>query len=101
MRTAPAGLAFPPGRAFEEGVAFAAITHGHPSGYLPAGVLAEVIAWLIHGKPLREAIDAGIRPLTKYAGAQETMAGVEKAKSLADSGLPVEKCIARLGEGNV
>jgi hypothetical protein len=42
MRTAPAGLAFPSDAAFQRGAEFAAITHGHPSGYLHGYVQGEV-----------------------------------------------------------
>jgi ADP-ribosylglycohydrolase len=61
MRTAPVGLAFPPDRAFRNGADCAAITHGHPSGYLPAGFLSEVIASIIAGKTLTLAISHAIK----------------------------------------
>lgn len=99
MRTAPAGLAFPPGQAFEQGVAFAAITHGHPSGYLPAGVLAEITAHLVRGRALGEAIGLSLIPLRKYRGYAETMICLEKAMDLAKSNLPVTEAIERIGEG--
>ena len=99
MRTAPAGLAYPPGRAFGEGVAFAAITHGHPSGYLPAGILAEMIAHLIRGKPLTDAIDLSISPLLKYDGYRETLEGLELARKLGASNVGTEECIRQIGEG--
>ena len=99
MRTAPAGLAYPPGRAFEEGIAFAAITHGHPSGYLPAGVLAEIIAQLIRGKPLMDALDLSIIPLLKYDGHRETLEGLDLARKLAASSVDTEECIRQIGEG--
>lgn len=99
MRTAPAGLAYPPGRAFEEGVAFAAITHGHPSGYLPAGVLAEMIAHLRLGKTLSDALNLSIAPLLKYEGHRETLECLGLARELAASGSGTEECIHQIGEG--
>jgi len=51
MRVAPVGLGFGPGWAFELGTASAALTHGHPSGYLAAGFLADVISRLVRGTP--------------------------------------------------
>lgn len=40
MRVAPVGLLYPKGDPFEIASKLAAITHGHPSGYLSAGALA-------------------------------------------------------------
>jgi ADP-ribosylglycohydrolase len=102
MRVAPAGLAFArwgEGQAFEYGAQFAAITHGHPSGYLTAGLLAQVIAHIINGSSLDESLDQGIGRLIGYDGHEETLAKVEQARSLAASDRDVEKAIADLGEG--
>jgi len=99
MRTAPAGLAFPPGQAFEQGAAFAAITHGHPSGYLPAGVLAELIAHLVRGIDLEKAAGLSLIPLRGAKGYQETMDCLEKAKELAQSSLAAPQAIEKIGEG--
>jgi ADP-ribosylglycohydrolase len=49
MRVAPAGLAFTGDKVFSMGAEFAALTHGHPSGYLSAGTLAQIIFNLIDG----------------------------------------------------
>jgi len=53
MRMAPVGLVGPadPGERFNLGCELAALSHGHPSGYLAAGALAELIAELVG--PLR------------------------------------------------
>lgn len=56
MRVAPAGLFYPPGRAFTAGLDFAAMTHTHPTGYLPAGYLAELISNLVRGEDLYSAM---------------------------------------------
>lgn len=42
--------------AFELGCATAAITHGHPFGYLPAGFLASLTFFLVSGRTLEESI---------------------------------------------
>ena len=65
MRAAPVGLAFKPGEAFKYGAEFAALTHGHPSGYLPVGFLAEMIAGILEGKSLTEAIEKSTIELKK------------------------------------
>jgi ADP-ribosylglycohydrolase len=99
MRTAPVGLAFPSCRAFEEGAEYAAITHGHPSGYLPAGFLSALISYLIEGKKLTEAIDLSIGQLTQYDGHSETLKIIELAKKLSVSPKSPEESIQAIGEG--
>jgi len=99
MRTAPAGLAFPPGQAFQYGAEFAAITHGHPSGYLPAGVLADVVARLLEGHSLDACLDATVAELKKWPRHEETLAGLEMARSLSVSGENPGAAIEKLGQG--
>ena len=99
MRTAPVGLAFPSCRAFEEGAEYAAITHGHPSGYLSAGFLSAIISYLIEGKKLTEAIDLSIGQLTRYDGHSETLKIIELAQKLSGSPKSSEKSIQTIGEG--
>jgi ADP-ribosylglycohydrolase len=99
MRTAPAGLAFPADAAFRRGAEFAAITHGHPSGYLSAGFLSEMIAHIVEGKTLEEAIKRSIDTLTTYDGHQETLALIQRAITLSTSQDLVEDSIAAIGEG--
>jgi len=99
MRTAPVGLAFPSDRAFQEGAEYAAITHGHPSGYLTAGFLSGMISYIIEGKTLAEAIDLCIGQLTRYDGYSETLEKIELAQKLSGSQKSVEESIQIIGEG--
>jgi ADP-ribosylglycohydrolase len=102
MRTAPIGLAFLPSEgqgAFRIGAETAALTHGHPSGYLTGGFLAEMIAHIIRGISLDEAIDRSIEQLVRYEGHAETLAKVEQARRLAVSGSGVKQSISELGAG--
>ena len=102
MRTAPIGLAFlasDPQGAFQIGAESAALTHGHPSGYLTAGFLSEMIAHICVGSSLDEAIDRSIEQLVRYEGHAETLAKVEQARMLAASGMDVEQSIGNLGAG--
>lgn len=106
MRVAPVGLfAWRLRRgdalhdAFRLGCESAALTHGHPTGALPAGVLAVLILALTDGASLREALAAGKRRLRAEPYHEETLHAIERAEELADSGLPHEEAIARLGEG--
>ncbi|TET76695.1 MAG: ADP-ribosylglycohydrolase family protein [Candidatus Cloacimonadota bacterium] len=99
MRTAPVGLAFPSGRAFQKGAEYAAITHGHPCGYLPAGFLSEMICHLIESKTLVEAIDLSIKQLVTYDKHSETLEKIELARELSAGSKSVEESIQTIGEG--
>ncbi|NLE94783.1 MAG: hypothetical protein GX600_03730 [Dehalococcoidia bacterium] len=99
MRVAPAGLSFPPGQAFEHGVAFAAITHGHPSGFLPAGVLAYLIACLLEGEPLLQGLSRAVDELRRWPGHEETESRIAMALELASTGANHVEAIGRLGGG--
>jgi ADP-ribosylglycohydrolase len=99
MRAAPVGLAFRPGDAFKHGAEFATITHGHPSGYLPAGFLAEIIAVILEGKSLTEAIEKSIMELKKYGGYQETLEKVKLAIELVGKEESIPNAIKKIGEG--
>ncbi len=99
MRVAPAGLFYPPGRAFEMAAIAAAITHGHPSGYLSAGLLAEAISLIIRGTDVRVAFYAAIPRLKTHAGCEETLIAVDNAMKLAQKGSPPAEAIPALGEG--
>ncbi len=54
MRVAPVGLFGE--RVFDLGCQSCAITHGHPSGYLAGGAFAAIVAFVVGGTPLPQAI---------------------------------------------
>lgn len=85
MRAAPVGLYFyeDSKMAFRIGCESGAITHGHPSGYLPAGFLAYLIAEIISGASLECAVTGGLEELSGYEGSRETCEAVMRAVSLA------------------
>jgi len=99
MRTAPVGLALQLDDPFEAGAECAALTHGHPSGYLPAGYLSEMIARLVRGCELKSAVRATRHSLRRYDGHAETLHSVDRALELADSETPVPDAIEQLGKG--
>ena len=99
MRTAPAGLAFSHSRAFHEGARYASITHGHPSGYLSAGFLAETISHLREELPIEDAIALSRQTLLQYPGYEETEAKISQAERLAAGGAEPHMAIKHLGEG--
>jgi ADP-ribosylglycohydrolase len=99
MRVAPAGLAFEPGNAFDHASRFAALTHGHPTGHLTAGFLAEMISSIASGATLRQALKSARKPLRERQGHEETLEAVAEAESLATKPVPLVKAIGSLGEG--
>lgn len=102
MRAAPAGLLVSSrsDEPFEVGSETAAITHGHPSGYLAAGALAQTIAGAVRGEDLRGAVQGTMRQLPEARGHEEVSEALGAALALADSGMePGPEAIAHLGEG--
>ncbi len=102
MRVAPIGLWVQTGSAaFELGSRAAALTHGHPSGYLSAGCLAQLIADLVSGSPFEEAIQHTLTVLAHYSGHEETTAALHKALEFArDPRQPVSPAIVeKIGAG--
>jgi ADP-ribosylglycohydrolase len=99
MRVAPIGLALPVDLAFHHAVAAAAITHGHPSGYLSAGVLAEIVARVVEGADIMAAAVAACNALAAYDGNAETLEAVQRALELAGRGADPESAIEALGSG--
>ncbi|KAF0846236.1 ADP-ribosylglycohydrolase family protein [Nocardia caishijiensis] len=90
MRSAPCGFGYAADRSgaaltaiFELGCDTAALTHGHPSGWLPAGVLATLIYQLSRGVASRTALDQALAELATYPHHAETTAALEAAIALA------------------
>ena len=94
MRTAPIGLLTftQVDDVFRIGSEAAALTHGHPSGYLSAGMVAALVRVLMDGTSLTTrpgtysdsgAIDQCCSILQTYPKHEETLAAVQKAVQLA------------------
>ncbi len=99
MRVAPAGLFYRKEQAFTMATEFAALTHGHPSGYLAAGALAFMIAAIIEGEDLKTALKKTLNELETQPGHEECTQSLEQALQLAESDLPDAEAIRQLGEG--
>jgi ADP-ribosylglycohydrolase len=97
MRVAPAGLAG--GDPFALGCQAAALTHGHPSGFLAAGSLALMISELIRGGDLRGAAAAAITRLQRADGGEEVTAALIAAVRAAELGSLSADAIEVLGKG--
>lgn len=90
MRVAPLALHSKPETDLEQrmldenGAEIAAITHGHPLGYLPAAILTHIISLCVFGREgltLREAVDEAwsmVRDLFKAKVPEEHLAAMEK-----------------------
>jgi ADP-ribosylglycohydrolase len=99
MRVAPVGLLAPAERAFRLGAEIAALTHGHPSGYLSAGFLAATVARLREGAALGRSLDLATDELRGQRDHEETLGSIEAARELANNGTPSPARIATLGGG--
>ncbi|WP_410608985.1 ADP-ribosylglycohydrolase family protein [Amycolatopsis sp. lyj-109] len=100
MRAAPIALwSDDLAEVFRLGAESAALTHGHPSGYLSSGCFAVVMHELLHGKPLLAAVATARAELVKHPGHEEQSAALDAA--LAMEGPPTPEKLERLGQGNV
>lgn len=101
MRAAPAALwSADPVEVFALGAATAALTHGHPSGYLSAGALAFLVHGLLTSSSLPAAIAALTKVLQRWNGHDEQLARLATAVRLADEGgITPERLADELGGG--
>lgn len=106
MRMAPVGLYFarspvddPVEEAFAVGNSLAALTHGHPSGVLPAGAFAVIVLVLAQGGTLDDAIECAKSRLLREPDHSETLDAIESAERLARRGGERHAALARLGQG--
>ena len=100
MRIAPVGLACKDAqKAFQIGCRCAAITHGHPTGYLAAGTLAALISRIISGDSLKNAIDESTRILKTKKNNEEILAAIDKAVEMTDKSIPGPGVIEDIGAG--
>lgn len=99
MRVAPAGLFYPKKEAFYKAVEFAALTHGHPSGYLSAGSLAYLIADIIEDHDIEIAVENTLKELGRYDRHDECLLRLKQALELSKSNLSDNDAISQLGEG--
>ncbi|MEW5771415.1 MAG: ADP-ribosylglycohydrolase family protein [Pseudomonadota bacterium] len=81
MRIAPVGLLpnIDAVRAFSLGMRCAALTHGHPDAYLPAGILAATVHLLLQGQTLLAAARQAREFALGHAGHEATVARLDAA----------------------
>ena len=97
MRMGPVGLVA--NEPFDLGCRAAWITHGHPSGYLSAGYLAQLIRGIVDGLALDAALDSADAHVATYPDHAECLEAVRHARELAQVGVGEPWRIAELGEG--
>ncbi|MCX6153781.1 MAG: ADP-ribosylglycohydrolase family protein [Candidatus Kapabacteria bacterium] len=99
MRIAPAGFIENIDN-FELGCKIGALTHGHPTGYLASGCLAQIISYISHGDSILNSIKKSIKILKKYEYHEQTLEAVEKAVDFYKLGLtPNYQIVEMLGGG--
>jgi ADP-ribosylglycohydrolase len=103
MRAAPAGLwSDDSAEAFRVGALTAALTHGHPAGFLPAGALAVIVGQLVQHRALPEAVETALTELSTWDGHEETTTALRQAIELAAEGVPTaERIQESLGTGSL
>lgn len=100
MRMAPVGLAYDDAeKAFYFGCKLAALTHGHPTGYLAAGVFAAVISLIVSGNSLTEAIEDSILISKTNKNHEETLRVIDKALDMVGKHTPEPEMIESIGAG--
>ena len=110
MRMAPVGMFFAASKqfgdlvhreqlAFETGLQLAALTHGHPTGYLSSGAFSLIVMLLFEGQPLRQAIETTLQRLTDYDQYEETFEAIDNARVAATNSPNNFDTLASLGEG--
>ena len=100
MRMAPVGLMYDDAqKAFQIGCECAALTHGHPTGYLASGAFAAILSRLISGEPLTTAINESISILKSNTNHEETLKLIETALESADKATPGSDIIEKIGKG--
>ena len=80
------------------GVTAGALTHGHPDGYAPAGVMALLIRKLLQDASWHEAIEAGLMALREHPQATGTRTLLGEVQAALDAG-GTARTSASFGQG--
>lgn len=98
VRVAPVGL-MASGDLFDGACKMAAITHGHPTGYLAAGVFATIIECILRGLSIQHAIREAVRILIDREHNGECTLAIEKALGRAAWADPCPEVVESFGQG--
>lgn len=98
-RAVPVGLVEEEERVFNLGAITAAITHGNPTAYLSAGVIAYMIHCIIMGSTIKEAAEKAMLRLQQEEGHEVLLAQLKRVLTLSEEGEPDQEKIESLGKG--
>ncbi|MBQ6640041.1 MAG: ADP-ribosylglycohydrolase family protein [Saccharopolyspora sp.] len=101
MRAVPVAVwSNDPAEVFWAAVGTAALTHGHPSGFVSAGVLAVLVHQLLRDVSLPESVRMARELLVRWPGHEEQLRALDAAVQLANK-RPIgpEELKETLGEG--
>jgi ADP-ribosylglycohydrolase len=98
IRMASVGLFYDKYRAFQVGMELAALTNGHKTGYRAAGTFAVIIASIIKGKDLEEAVIDALAELRNLGEPMECNWKLLQAIELAKMDIADEAAIRELGD---
>jgi len=102
MRTAPLGFlsaTVSDAEVFRLGAAAAALTHGHPDGYLPAGAMTVLVRDSLDAVPWDASISKVLQIVRSWPGSNGTAEAIEAAREAAASGPPSRHRVDTLGQG--
>lgn len=99
MRIAPVGYFVKPEAVFETACEIAAITHGHPAGYLAAGCLARIISFVSYGADLPTAMDETSGILKAWPFHTECLEAMASAKAAWKKAPVSHGTVEKLGKG--
>ncbi len=100
MRAAPAAFwSDDPHEVFGLAAATGALTHGHPSGFLSAGVLAVIVSELLDGAALPDAVTVARTELLRWDAHEEQLEVMDRAVDLAARKPTPETIADELGGG--
>lgn len=91
------------GEIFQIGMEIAALTHGNPLGFIPAGIMALIIDSIVYlGMDVRDAVEHSMQVAEKHSKHDDTASILEMvsdAIELSQSGLEDVTAISKLGHG--
>jgi ADP-ribosylglycohydrolase len=108
MRMAPVGLIYgDTTQVFKTACDLGALTHGHSSGYLSAGVFATIIQLIGSGLDLEDSILRAMKLLQKWSGGEEVLNAINQTLGLYSqtkssseiNSRELSGMISQLGEG--
>ena len=86
--------------AFRIGCDVGAITHSAPDGYLPCGVYTAIIAELLRGNNVDDAVNEAMALLAAYPDNENTYSALQRAVDLAnDEDVEPREGLGELGDG--